>query len=108
ARGSMTHLSYLLSTSGEIALAGGELDLAEEYFTKGLELAREVPILERIAGHLANLGRVAIRRGDQPLTRQRLTALLQQAQAVGARHLEVRIRLWLAPLEPPAEAARLL
>jgi DNA-binding SARP family transcriptional activator/predicted ATPase len=108
ARGSMTHLSYLLSTSGEIALAGGELDLAEENFTKGLALAREVPIPERIAGHLANLGLVAIRRGDPSLARQRLMEGLQQARAVGARHLEVRIRLWLAPLEPAAEAARLL
>jgi DNA-binding SARP family transcriptional activator/predicted ATPase len=108
ARGSMTHLSYLLSTSGEIALTHDDLDLAEENFTKGLALAREVPIPERIAGHLSNLGLVAIRRGDQPLARQRLTDALQQAQAVGARHLEVHIRIWLAPLEPAAEAARLL
>jgi hypothetical protein len=108
ARGSMTHLSYLLSTSGEIALANGELDLAEGNFTRGLALAREVPIPERIAGHLANLGLVAIRRGDRLLARERLLEALQQAQAVGARHLEVRIRLWLAPLVPLAEARRLL
>jgi hypothetical protein len=37
-----------------------------------------------------------------------LRQALEQAQAVGARHLEVRIRLWLAPLEPAADAERLL
>ena len=107
-RGSMTHLTYLLSTSGEIALARGDLDQAERYFAEGLALARQVPILERIAGGLANLGLVAIRRGDLALARQQLRKALQQAQAVGARHLEVRIRLWLAPLLPADEAAGLL
>jgi len=107
-RGSLTHLSYLLSTSGEIALAQGDLDLAETYFNDGLALARQVPIAERIAGHTANLGLVAVRRGQAELARARLREALVQAQAVGGGHLGVRIRLWLAPLVPPAEAAGLL
>jgi tetratricopeptide (TPR) repeat protein len=107
-RGSLTHLSYLYSTSGEIALAAGDLDRAETFFNDGLRLAREVPIPERIAGHTANLGLVAIRRGQAGLARARLSEALAQAQAVGAGHLAVRIRLWLAPLAPPDEAARLL
>jgi DNA-binding SARP family transcriptional activator/predicted ATPase len=107
-RGSLTHLSYLLSTSGEIALAQGDLDLAETYFNEGLALARQVPIAERIAGHTANLGLVAIRRGQAELARTRLRDALVQAQAVGGGHLSVRIRLWLAPLVPPEEAAGLL
>jgi predicted ATPase/DNA-binding SARP family transcriptional activator len=107
-RGSLTHLSYLLSTSGEIALAGGDLDEAERFFSEGLELARQVPIAERIAGHTANLGLVAHRRGELALAREHLRDALQQAEAVGARHLGVRIRVWLAPLLPTAEAAGLL
>ena len=77
-------------------------------FNEGLSLARQVPIAERIAGHTANLGQVAIRRGQTELARARLREALVQARAVGAGHLGVRIRLWLAPLVPPDEAAALL
>jgi tetratricopeptide (TPR) repeat protein len=101
-------LSYLLSTSGEIALARGDLDEAEKLFTEGLATAREVPIAERIAGHTANLGLVAIRRGQDEQARARLREALAQAEALGAGHLSVRIRLWLAPLVPPDESADLL
>jgi predicted ATPase len=107
-RGSLTHLSYLLSTSGEIALANGDLDGAEAFFTEGLALARQVPIAERIAGHLANLGLVAVRREQAELARTRLREALAQADSVGARHLAVRIRLWLALLVSADEAAELL
>ncbi len=107
-RGSLPHLSYLLSTSGEIALAQGDLDLAEKNFSEGLALARQVPIAERIAGHTANLGLVARQRGELVLAEARLREALDQAQALGAGHLSVRIRLWLAPLVPPDEAAALL
>ena len=107
-RGSLTLLSFLLSTSGEIALAQGDLDLAEKNFSEGLALARQVPIAERIAGHTANLGLVAIRRGELVLAEARLREALDQAQVLGAAHLSVRIQLWLAPLVPPDEAAALL
>jgi tetratricopeptide (TPR) repeat protein len=105
-RGSLTHLTYLLSTSGEIALAQGDLDLAEKYFNEGLALARQVPIPERVAGHTANLGRLAMRRGQTELARARLREALELA-VVGS-HLAVRIRLWLSPLVPSDEAADLL
>jgi tetratricopeptide (TPR) repeat protein len=105
-RGSLTHLAYLLSTSGEIALAQGQLDAAEKYFTDGLALARQVPIAERIVGNTANLGRVAARLGQADLARERLRAAL--ALAASSSHLAVRIRLWLAPLLPPAEAVEVL
>jgi tetratricopeptide (TPR) repeat protein len=107
-RGSLTHLSYLLSTSGEIALARGDVNAAEQFFTDGLALARQVPIAERIAGHTANLGLVATRRGQFALARDRLREALVLADALGASHLAVRIRIWLAPLLPPDEAAPLL
>src|SRR4029079_7927326 len=63
-KGSLTHLPYLYSTAGEIALAHEELDVAEQYFRDGLSLAEQIPIPERIAGCTANLGLVARRRGD--------------------------------------------
>ena len=107
-RGSLTHLSYLLSTSGEIALARGDLEAAERFFTDGLALARQVPIAERLAGHTANLGLVAVARGQAELARARLREALTLADTLGASHLAVRIQIWLAPLLPPAEAAPFL
>ena len=63
-KGSLSHLPYLYSTSGEIALAQGDLDGAEKYFSDGLALAEQAPVPERIAGMTANLGLVARQRGD--------------------------------------------
>jgi DNA-binding SARP family transcriptional activator/tetratricopeptide (TPR) repeat protein len=97
-RGSLSHLPYLYSTSGEIALAAGDLDTAEKYFREGLALAEQVPIRERIAGMTANLGLVAKQRGDPGRARDQLHAALDLAELLGNHHLEVRIRLWLAPL----------
>jgi predicted ATPase len=103
-KGSLTHLSYLLSTSGEIALAQNDLDAAEKSFAEGLAIAEQVTIPERIAGLTANLGLVAQRRGLTELAQQHLSDALARADQLGVRHLAVRIRLWLAPLLPPLEA----
>ena len=103
-RGSLTHLPYLLSTSGEIALGRDDLEAAEDYFTQGLRLAERVPVPERIAGLTANLGLVAQRRGQEELARQRLADALNLADQLGVLHLAVRIRCWLAPLLSPGEA----
>lgn len=103
-RGSLTHIPYLLSTSGEIALRNGDLDEAERFFTEGLRLAEQVPIAERIAGLTANLGLVSRQRGLDDLAKDRLLNALELADRLGVRHLAVRIRCWLAPLLPPAEA----
>ncbi len=105
-KGSLSHLPYLYSTSGEIALAGDDLDTAEKYFADGLALAEQIPVPERIAGLTANLGLVAKQRGDKDLARQRFTTALNLAEQLGSHHLEVRVRIWLAPLLP-AEEARL-
>lgn len=105
-KGSLSHLPFLYSTSGEIALAKGDLDMAEHYFQDGLTLAEQTPFPERIAGLTANLGLVDVRRGDLDQARQHFTSALLLAQQIGTRHLEVRIRIWLAPLLP-AEEARL-
>jgi len=103
-RGSLTHMPYLLSTSGEIALRNDDLDEAERFFTEGLRLAQQVPIAERIAGLTANLGLVSRQRGLDEMAKQRLLNALELADRLGVRHLAVRIRCWLAPLLPPAEA----
>jgi DNA-binding SARP family transcriptional activator/Tfp pilus assembly protein PilF len=99
-RGSLSHLPYLYSTSGEIALANGDLDAAEKYFNDGLELAEQIPFPERIAGITANLGLVAKERGDIDLARERLKIALKLVEPLGNHHLEVRIRIWLAPMLP--------
>ncbi|HZQ08174.1 MAG TPA: tetratricopeptide repeat protein, partial [Anaerolineae bacterium] len=102
-KGSLSHVSYLLSTSGEIALAQGDLDAAERFFTEGLAAAQRLPLPERIAGTTANLGLVAKARGQEDLARERLTDALTRADALGNGHLSVRIRIWLAPLLPPEQ-----
>jgi tetratricopeptide (TPR) repeat protein len=94
---------YLLSTLGEIEL-DHDLNAAEKYFTDGLALAERLSMPERVAGLTANLGRVAQRRGETALAIHRLSTALAKAEALGLPHLTAQIRLWLAPLLPPAEA----
>lgn len=96
--------AYLYSTLGEIALAAGELEQAEEAFNQGLVYAEQGAIPERTAGLTANLGLVAAQRGESALAIYRLSNALGQADALGARHLSVQIRLWLVPLLPAPEA----
>ncbi|MBI5829377.1 MAG: AAA family ATPase [Chloroflexi bacterium] len=95
---------YIYSTLGEIAMAAGDLDAAQQWFAKGLELAEQLQHPERIAGLTANLGLVAQRRGNTALAIHRLSTALARADSLGTRHLAAQIRLWLAPLLPPAEA----
>jgi tetratricopeptide (TPR) repeat protein len=99
-----TLLPFLHSTLGEIALAAGEAAAAEVQFTEGLRLAEQFTLPERIAGLTANLGLAAKARGETALAIHRLSTALAQADALGTRHLSAQIRLWLAPLLPPAEA----
>lgn len=103
-RGALGLEPYLRSTAGEIAMARGDLDAAESSFAKGLALAERLAVPERVAGLMANLGLVAQRRGELPLAIHRLSAALARADALGTRHLAAQVRIWLAPLLPPAEA----
>ena len=99
---------YLLSTLGEIALAGGALDAAARWFDHGLALAGRLGMPERIAGLTANLGRLALARGANDVAIHQLSLALAQADALGTRHLATQIRSWLAPLLPDAEARAML
>ncbi len=99
---------YLYSTGGEIALAAGDLATAESYFRQGLELAERLNLPERVAGIGANLGRLALARGETSLAIYELSTALARAEALGAHHLAAQIRIWLAPLLPLPIARRLL
>lgn len=99
---------YLHSTLGEIALARLELDEAERQFNQGLELADRLNVRERIAGLNANLGLLAIARGQPTRAVHRLATAQAQADALGTNHLAAQIRIWLAPLLQPDEAREAL
>ncbi len=103
-KGELPLLTYLLSTRGEIALAAGDLDLAESCFKEGLALAERVSMVERVAGLTANLGLVEIQRGRKDLAIHHLATALARADGLGTQHLSAQIRLWLAPLLPLPEA----
>lgn len=107
-RGSLSHLPYLLSTSGEIAMAAEQFDEAQSFFEEGLRIAEQIPIPERIAGMTLNLGLVTARRGQHDLARERFREAMARADALTASHLAVRARLGLAALLPEAEARLLL
>ena len=99
---------YLHSTLGEIALERHDLDEAERQFNEGLELADRLNVHERIAGLNANLGLLAIARGQPTRAIHRLSTAQAQADALGTNHLAAQIRIWLAPLLQPDEAREAL
>ncbi len=103
-RGLLNLLPYLYSTSGELQLAAGNTDAAQEAFMAGLAQAEAIGHQERIAGLNANLGLVARARGEHSTAIHRLSTALAKAEAVGTQHLAAQIRIWLAPLLPPDEA----
>jgi DNA-binding SARP family transcriptional activator len=107
-KGSHSHLTYLLSTSGEIALARNDLESAERLFDEGLALAQRIPIPERIAGLSANLGLVARARGQTELAKERFLEALARAEALGGHHMVASVQLWLAPLLPADDARAML
>jgi DNA-binding SARP family transcriptional activator len=107
-KGYLSPQPYLYSTLGEIYLARGELERAEEYFSQGLVLAERFNVPERAAGLKANLGLVAKARGQLDLAIHRFSAALAHADDLRTLHLAVQIRIWLAPLLPPSEGRAFL
>ncbi len=96
--------SYLLSTSGEIALAQGDDVSAERAFQDGLDIAIHFGLPERVAGLQANLGLVARAREDIPLAVQHLSTAMHAADALGIQHLAAQIRIWLASISDKPQA----
>ncbi len=103
-QGALGWQPFLFSTLGEIELARGDLDAAELHFKEGLALAERLSLPERIAGLMANWGRIAHQRGDTALAVERLASAFAQADALGLPHLAAQIRLWLVPFLPIHEA----
>lgn len=103
-RGVVGLQAYLYSTLGEIALKAGRLHDAEKLFTQGLEIAEMLAVEERVAGLNANLGLLAIKKGDIPIAIYRLAKAIGLVDALGTHHLAAQIRIWLAPLLPAQEA----
>lgn len=103
-QGALSVLPYLYSTIGEIWLAANDLNAAEANFTQGLSLSEQLGMAERVAGITANLGRLAMKRGQPTLAIHHLSTALARADALGTQHLAAQIRIWLAPLLPPAQA----
>lgn len=97
-------LSYLYSTSGEIALARGDFAHAERLFHDGLAIAERFGLPERIAGLHANLGLVARAREDIPAAIAQLTSAMHHADTLGIQHLAAQIRIWLASVSPAPRA----
>ncbi len=87
---------WLASTSGELALAEGRLDAAEDWFRRGAALAEAAHNRAGQASYCANQGLLARARGDLPGAAR----LLAQARAAvpegGTLHLQAQIGLWLA------------
>ncbi|TAK36361.1 MAG: hypothetical protein EPO21_02785 [Chloroflexota bacterium] len=102
--GLLAYQPHLLSNLGEIALADGDLEAAGKYLTEGLDLTERFFIPYPIAGLMANLGRLAERRGQTATAVHWLSRALARADAMGTRHLAAQIRLWLIPLLPPTAA----
>lgn len=100
--------SYLYSTSGEIALAQGDIDGAERAFFEGLDIAERFGLPERVAGLHANLGLVARAREDIALAITQLSTAMHEADALGTHHLAAQIRIWLASISAPVQARTLL
>jgi hypothetical protein len=94
----LTISAYLLSTMGEIALAQEDFTTAEIAFNQALAHAQRFNQPERVAGVTANLGLLALARGQTELAVHRLATALAQADAISSRFLAAQIRLWLAHL----------
>lgn len=89
---------YLYSTRGEIALAEGDLDAAERWFTRGAEEAERYENAMHLVNIRANLGRVARARGDSDEAMRLLTTARRAIPTASVQHLQMQIDLWLAEL----------
>jgi tetratricopeptide (TPR) repeat protein len=107
-KGLLSVFAYLLSTWGEIALAQEDFSTAESAFSQALAHAHRLNQPERVAGVTANMGLLALARGQTDLAAHHLYMALTQADAISSRFLAAQIRLWLAPLVEPVTAATYL
>ncbi|MEZ4733293.1 MAG: AAA family ATPase [Caldilineaceae bacterium] len=89
---------YLYSTQGELALAAGELPMAECAFQQALALAEKYDNPTFAANVRAHLGRVAAAHGALDEAYRLLTAAKAGVTGDTAFYLQTQIDLWLAEL----------
>jgi tetratricopeptide (TPR) repeat protein len=89
---------YLYSTRGEIALAEGQPDEAQDWFRRGLVEAEKNNNQLMAANIRANLGLAARAQGNLDRALIRLEEAQHAAAAISAPHLQTQIDLWLAEL----------
>jgi tetratricopeptide (TPR) repeat protein len=87
---------YLYSTRGEIALAEGQWDVAEEWFERSQAEAEAHGNVEQLAKARANLGLAAVGRGDLDSALILLEEAAALAAPLTARYMHAQIDLWLA------------
>ncbi|MEZ4713100.1 MAG: AAA family ATPase [Caldilineaceae bacterium] len=90
---------YFLSTRGEIALASGQADAADDWFNQALTLAQKYDNAVFVANVQAHLGRAAQARGEFDTALALLTTAQNALADTHARHLQIQISLWLADLQ---------
>lgn len=91
-------LEYLFSTRGEIALAEDQLDEAENWIQRSLDVARERNNAAHMAKCQANLGRIAHRRGELDTALLQLEEAAASAAVLTAAYMQTQIDLWLGEL----------
>lgn len=89
---------YLYSTRGEVGLALEDPEGAASWFRAALEEARIYDNLTHAANIQANLGCVAMARGDYEAAEEELLAAYAAVPSTSAPHLQIQIELWLAEL----------
>lgn len=89
---------WLYSTRGEIALAEGQWDTAEQWFRRGLAEAERHHNAAQVAGYQANLALVARERGNLDEAIALLEAAREAAATLNEQHLQTQADLWLTEL----------
>lgn len=89
---------YLYSTHGEIALAKGELDQAEQWFKQALDQAERHANQVQAANIQANLALVLRARGRLEEALRLLESVRAAVETLNAIHLRTQIELWLTEL----------
>src|SRR5262249_50710093 len=70
--------------------------------------AEQLHMPERVAGMNANLGRVALARGDVETAKSYLYRALELAEQIEQWHLATRSRIWVAPILSSQDRRRIL
>jgi tetratricopeptide (TPR) repeat protein len=92
-----------LSNLGNLYLAQGELDKAEEMYRKALEIDKRLGLQEGMAIDYGNLGEIEKDRGNIATAREDYNKALDFYRKIGMPHMVSKVQGWLDKLEktPP-------